>query len=545
MKWLLKSIKDTIRQLPKEELELAISNIKTEISENDEIIKLKTIIENTNKVKKIISAKVKENLVLSGFDLPKNFEKNPTWYIYLKIINFMKKKWITIKVKDSDKEENKYTNIKYQDIYNSSSIDIWSLYSSVSTENYDYLINMINQFKAIYKFDYEKQKLKEKLKKEKQYIKNKKFFIKHEIVVDANKTFKSKNIKNTIKKIAIVIKDSIFPTNFSEIKKVTENYDNIKKEQISAHKKIWIKYLMINNNEDLELLQEEISKRQKNNKLRKYKQSKKSKKTIEENKVEYIKNIKILKLQKDEIDKKIEIVDEEIKIKISEIKIKINKIEEYNQEIERINELKKITKRSNEDLINIDISKIQSKTKKSISDKKKMESELIPQLQKWIEKIINEKKSLEDKKKQLEIDIEQNNTEQIKIKKIQQISNNKKTNINISLIQARLDGNISYGISHLIELLKYDNICIKLEDQNYNIYIDTSKKQYEDWTMYGMMYNHHTPIVIWQISESEFDAISDIYPSFKTIVKKEINTNSKNIFLSDKLKLENTIENID
>ena len=137
-----------------------------------------------------------------------------------------------------------------------------------------------------------------------------------------------------------------------------------------------------------------------------------------------------------------------------------------------------------------------------------------------------------------------NKKKQTEIKTVQQITNKRSLEKRISLIKAKLDPSISEWINYIYELLNYDNTCIKLENQSYNIYIDSSKKQNKDWTIYPMLANHHLPIKIWQISKFEFETISDIYPKFRTQINKQINKNSKNDFLSNRITPKNIIDSI-
>lgn len=532
--WKIKEI------LPTESIKLAAKNIAVEITSDDDIAKLNKQLKNTDEAKKNTSNKIKNNLENNGFTIPQNFEKNPLWYIYFKIINFMKQKWIIIKWLNW--WETKYTNIKYKDIYETTSINIWSLYWKVANEDHEYIISMIEKFKEIYKFNKTKTEIKEKIEKHKQYKKNSKFFAKHEIVVAANKKEKNKILANEINKIKIKIEDYIFPTNFSEMIENKKNYEKIKKEKIKTHKKIWINYVTINNNNQIIWLQNEIESRQNNPLLKQYQKQLEVNKNINEEKINYIKKIKILKLKLAETD----IKTEDIKKEIEEIEIEIKKyktkIQEYNERINQIeNELNKSTW-SLKELKKIDISKLKTIASSLEKEKEKIEKEIIPRLEKRITNLEEEKNKTINQKEELKKDKNNNLSEQYSLKKEQNKSIRRSVKVKTSMVQAKLDPEISYGISHLQELLKYDNICIKFEEDNYNIYLDTSKKINEDWSMYPMMYNHHKPAIIASFTKKEFDSISNLYPVFKTHLNNQINKNAKNAFLSDRINSKNTID---
>lgn len=522
-----------------ESAKLVIDNAVLEMTSKDNIWTLKQKIENINNTVKKISNIIKDELENDGFAIPQNFEKNPLWYIYFKIINFMKQKWIILK--NINWWNMKYTNIKYDDIYNTWSINIWSLHWEIANNDFENLTSMIGKFKKIYKFNKAKSEIREKIEKYKQYEEKSEFYTTHETVVIANKQERNKRLVNTLSWLAVKLEDIFFPTNFSKMTKVQQKYEKIKQEKVEAHKEIWINYIEINNNQII-WLQNDIKSRQNSPLLKKYQQQLQIKNQISQEKTNYIKNIKILKLKLTETMIKIEDLEKEIKrieIEIQKYEAKINELNERINQIE--NELSKSAWSLGE-IKKLDISKLKAIANSLIREKEEIQKEKIPRLQTTISNLNKDKTKVSNQKEELAKEQHNNLSEQSQLKQAQNDSIKRNINVKTSMAQAKLDKDIIHWVYHLQELFKYDNVCIKFEEDNYNIYIDTSKKNHKDWTMYPMLYNHHKPVVIASFSKNEFEALFSLYPKFKTQINKEINKNAKNAFLSDRINNKNTID---
>ncbi len=536
-------IKDIVSELKSvlPEIELAVNNAVTSVTTSDEIKKILLKIDNTQQAKAKASNQIKQNMKLDGFNLPTNFEKNPSWYIYLKIINFVKSKWITIKPKNFDQKGAIYTNIKYSDLYDLTPVEIWSLYWSIAEQDHEYTMSLLKIFKQVYQFDKKKAELKFDLQNQKTYTKKTEFAQKHELVTQANQDHKSKSRKNSIKKFATNIEEYIYPTNFSDIPKIKNQKNLIDEELVTQHQKVPINYLNTTDDAFLEN-QKNISNLSKNKNFKNYQIQRKFQEDIYKAKIKYIKNIKISKLKIVELEKNIISSSQDIS-KLEDTKIyHQNRIQEYILKINEIdNKLSAdISKLSIDiwklsDIKNADIIKSREKTQRLNNEKLKIQNEIIPNINKKINNIDISVKDIINEIKANQEEIKSLLDYQKKLKKTQKLSKNKLVNTKISLIQTQKDIDIQKSITSILELLKYDNVFIKNNKSSYSIYIDISKKTYKNWTMYPMLYNHHKPLMISTISQEEFIAICDIYPTLKTKIQNHINKNPKNIFLNDRI----------